>query len=149
MTEQLWILLMMAGAALLLIAIALILFTPPRPAVPAEGPVRFAVRPFKDQLPDPDHMYLGDALARDTANSLLRYDRIEAEPSDGPARFVLEGIVRKKDKRLAVHMLVTSDGREYWKTAFETGVDDLQAARDKAVDALARRMKLVSKQSKT
>lgn len=145
MSEQLWILLMMGGAALLLAVIALIMFTPPRPAVPAEGPVRFVVRPFKDQLPDPDHMYLGDAFARDTAQSLLRYERIEAETGDGPARFVLEGVVRKKEQRLAVQMTVSSDGREYWRSAFEADVDGLQAARDKAVDALARRMKLPAK----
>jgi TolB-like protein len=148
MSEQLWILVVMGGAALLLAVIALIMFTPPRPSVPAEGPVRFAVRPFKDQLPDPDHMYLGDALARDTALSLMRYERIEAEAGEAPARFVLDGVVRKKDQRLAVQMSVSSDGREYWRKTFETSVDGLQASRDKAIDALAHRMKLPAKTPK-
>lgn len=142
MDEQLWILAGMAGTILVLALTALVIFTPPRPTVPAEGPILMSVKPFNDLDPDPNQIYLGDGIARDVVSSLHRYERIEAAVSDEQARFVLSGTVRKTGTRIAVQMQVASDGRRYWRNAFEVKAEDLAKAQTKSVDALARRMRL-------
>lgn len=142
MPDQISILVIMAGVAVLLALIALILFTPPRPAVPTEGPIHIAIAPFKDLEPDPAHTDLGDRMASTCARSLDRYGRAEATVSDAPARFVMRGTVRRKGPRLAARMTVTSDGRYYWSRSFDVKEADAEGATTKAIDALARQMKL-------
>lgn len=142
MDEQLWILASMAGTIAVLALVALVLFTPPRPSVPDEGPILMSVRPFNDLDPDPNQIYLGDGIARDLVSSLHRYERIEAAVGDGAARFVMTGSVKKTGSRIAVQMQVASDGRRYWRTGFDVKAEDLAKAQSKAVDALTRRMKL-------
>jgi TolB-like protein len=142
MSDELWILVTMAGMIALLAMVALVMFAPPRPSVPADGPIRIAVKPFEDIEPDPEQIYLGDSLARGFAQSLERYARFEGSVGDGPARFHLTGKVRKKGTRLAVQTQVTSDGRLFWSHAFDVKEDDRATATAKAVDALAHRMKV-------
>jgi TolB-like protein len=143
--DELWILIIMAGVILLLGLTALIMFAPPPPSVPPEGPIRFSVKPFQDLEPDPAQLYLGDGLARSIVQSLDRYGRVEASVGDAPSRFLVSGKVRKKGTRLAVQAKVTSDGRAYWAHSFDVKEEDGAAATAKAVDALARKMKLTLK----
>ena len=145
MDEQLWILVGLAGAIAVLSLIALILFTPPRPSVPQEGPIRFSVRPFTDLAPDPQHMYLGDGVARDMVALLENYQRIEATVDEAPARFVLQGAVKRTGPNLSMKIEVTSDGRRYWKGAYDAQMKDVPKAQSKAIAALAKRMKLPPK----
>jgi TolB-like protein len=145
MTDELWILVVMAGIAALLALIALAMFAPKAPAVPPEGPIRFTVRPFRDLEPQPEHLYLGDAMARSFVQSLERYDRFEASVGDGPARFVVTGSVKKTGPRLGVRAEVSSDGRTYWRQSFDVKEEDRAVATARAVDALARKMKVALK----
>jgi TolB-like protein len=145
MSEELWILAIMAGTIVLLALIATIMFAPPAPSVPAEGPIRFSVKPFEDLEPDPGQLFLGDALARGFAQSLERYARVEASTGDAPARFTLSGRVRKKGPRLAVQAVATSNGRRYWSTSFDVKEEDRMKATEKAAAALARKMKVALK----
>lgn len=142
MTDELWILVVMAGVILLLALVALIMFAPPAPSVPAEGPIRFAVKPFKDLEPDPEQLYLGDAMARAFVQSLERYDRFEAAVGDAPSRFTVTGTVRKKGTRMAVQTQVSSDGRQYWTYSFDVKDDERATGAARAVDALAKKMKV-------
>jgi TolB-like protein len=145
MTDELWILVWMAGVASVLALTAWIMFAPQRPSVPPDGPIRFAVKPFKDLEPDPEQLYLGDALARAFVQSLEKYQRFEASVGDGPARFTITGAVRKKGPRLAVTAEVSSDGRRYWTTSFDTKDEDKGSAIDRAAAALAKKMKTAPK----
>lgn len=142
MTDQIWILVIMAGIAVLLALVALILFTPPRPAVPSEGPVQISVAPFKDLEPDPANMYMGDNLAAAFVQSLSRYGRIDASVSEEPNRFVAKGDIRKSGQRFAVQVTVTSGGRHFWRRRLTVKETEAAAAVTKAADALARQMRL-------
>jgi TolB-like protein len=147
MIEQAWDLGGMAGAIAVLALVAWIVFTPPRPSIPAEGPVRIAVRPFQDLAPDPEFLHLGDKLAREMVALLQQYDRIEAAVGEEPARFVMEGAVRKTGPRIAMSLEVTSGGRRYWRNAYDTPMKDVPKAQAKAVEALAKAMKLAPKKA--
>lgn len=145
MPDQISILVIMAGVVVLLALIALVLFTPPRPAVPAEGPIQIAIAPFKDLEPDPAQADLGDRMAQTCAKALDRYGRTEPMVGDAQARFVLRGSVRRKGPRVAARMTVTSGDRFFWSRAFDVIEADADGATAKAMDALARQMKLALK----
>ncbi|HAH09605.1 MAG TPA: hypothetical protein DCL54_15965 [Alphaproteobacteria bacterium] len=145
MLEQGIILAAMLGTILVLSLIAWWLFRAPRPKVPDEGPIRIAVRPIRDLQPDPQHLYLGDGMARDLVAALQRYDRVEAHVSEGPARFVLDGSVKITGPRLAMALNVTSYDRQFWKGGGDALLKDVPALQQKTIDSLARTLKVAAK----
>jgi TolB-like protein len=145
MPDEIGILLVMAGVIVLLALIALIMFAPQAPSVPKEGPIRFAVKPFTDLEPDPQQLYLGDGIARAFVQALDRYQRFEAAVGDAPSRFQITGTIRKKGPRVMVQTLVSSEGRRYWTHAFDVEEENRAAGAAKAVDALAKKMKVALK----
>jgi TolB-like protein len=145
MTDELWILAIMAGTIVILALIAMIMFTPPAPEIPPDGPIRFSVKPFADSEPDPSQLFLGDALAREFTQSLERYARFETPAGDTPARFVVTGRVRKKGTQVTVRAQAEADGRRYWSTSFNVKDEDRTAAIQKAAASLARKMKATLK----
>jgi TolB-like protein len=145
MIEQAWIMGGMTAAIVVLSLAALYLFSPPRPSVPEIGPVRFSVRPLNDLAPDPAHLYLGDGIARDLAALLQRFERVEAAVGEEPARFVMEGTVRKQGPRLTMHLYVNSGKRGMWRGAYDAALKDVPRIEEQAVASLARSMRLFLK----
>lgn len=143
--EQLWVLGGIGGVIFILTLIAVILFSPPRPAVPSEGVIRIVVRPLADLAPDPAHLYLGDQLARELSALLQRYQRVEASVGEDAARFVLEGSVRKQGPRLTLQLFLTSGGRGMWKGTYDSALKDVPQTEERAIAALAKSMKLVTR----
>jgi TolB-like protein len=104
------------------------------------------VKPFSDLEPDPAQVSLGDDIAREFEKSLARYARFDTGPSDGLTPFVLTGQTqKKKGPKRTIRAQVTWDGRQYWSTAFAAKDENRAAATAKAVDALAKKMKVALK----
>lgn len=140
--DQLWIL---AGMALVVLVLAFVVRQlmrgKPEP-LPESGPLRLLVRPLKELRPDPNHLYLGNTIARELTASLKKFERIEPSLGDALSSLSIEGTVRKTGPRLVINIRLLSGRHALWTGTYDGAINDLAHMEGEIVSNVARALRV-------
>jgi serine/threonine-protein kinase len=132
-----------------------------RPASARKGPPSVAVLPFVDMSPAKDQEYLGDGIAEELINALVRVRGLQVVARTSAFAFkganvdvreigrrldvdtVLEGSVRTSGNRLRVtaQLISVADGFHLWSERFDRELVDVFAIQDEISLALVAKLK--------
>ena len=145
--DQLWIL---AGLALVVLILAFVVRQlmrgKPEP-LPESGPLRLLVRPLKELRPDPNHLYLGNTIARELTASLKKFERLEPSLGDALSSLSIEGTVRKTGPRLVINISLLSGRHPLWTGTYDGAINDLAHMEGEIVSNVARALRVAPRKS--
>jgi TolB-like protein len=145
--DQLWVL---AGLGFVALVLALIVrqLARGRPEpLPANGPLRLLIRPLKELKPDPNHLYLGNTIARELSVALKGFDRMEPAVGDAASGLSIDGTVRKTGPRLLINIRLLSGRHPLWTGTYDGAINDLARMEGEIVSNVARVLKLVARKA--
>jgi TolB-like protein len=143
--EQIWIL---AGLGFVAFVLALLVRQlargKPEP-LPENGPLRLLIRPLKELRPDPNHLYLGNTIARELSVALKNFERMEASVGDAASGLSIDGTVRKTGPRLLITIRLLSGRHPLWTGTYDGAINDLARMEGEIVSNVARALNLVAR----
>ncbi len=127
------------------------------------GPVSIAVLPFANLSPDPDNEYFSDGIAEEITNALAKVKAVRVTARTSAFQFkgkrrdvreigrelgvatVLEGSVRKADRRLriTVQLVSVDDGCHLWSERFDRELEDVFAIQDEIAQSVVQALRVV------
>jgi TolB-like protein/Tfp pilus assembly protein PilF len=127
------------------------------------GPVSTAVLPFVNLSPDPDNEYFSDGIAEEITSALAKVRAMRVAARTSAFQFkgkrldvreigrelgvdtVLEGSVRKADRRLriTVQLVSVDDGCHLWSERFDRELEDVFAMQDEIAQSVVQALRVV------
>jgi len=145
--EQIWVLAGLGFVALVLALVVRQLARGKPEPLPETGPLRLLIRPLRELRPDPNHLYLGNTIARELSVALKNFERMEATVGDAAAGLSIDGTVRKTGPRLLITIRLLSGRHPLWTGAYDGAINDLGRMEGEIVSNVARALKLVPRKS--
>jgi TolB-like protein len=145
--EQLWVLAGLGFVALVLLLVVRHLARGKPEPLPATGPLRLLIRPLKELRPDPNHLYLGNTIARELSVALKGFDRMEPSVGDAASGLSIDGTVRKTGPRLLITIRLLSGRHPLWTGTYDGAINDLARMEGEIVSNVARALKLVARKA--
>ena len=143
--DQIWVL---AGLGLLALVLGLLVRQLARgkpDPLPDTGPLRLLVRPLRELRPDPNHLYLGNTIARELSVSLKGFERMEPSVGEAAAGLSIDGTVRKTGPRLLINIRLLSGRHPLWTGTYDGAINDLARMEGEIVSNVARVLKLAAR----
>lgn len=145
--DQIWVL---AGLGLVALVLALLVRQlargKPEP-LPENGPLRLLVRPLRELRPDPNHLYLGNTIARELSVALKGYERMESSVGESASGLSIDGTVRKTGPRLLINIRLLSGRHPLWAGTYDGAINDLARMEGEIVSNVARALKLTARKA--
>lgn len=145
--EQLWVLAGLGLVALVLTLVVRHLMRGKPEPLPETGPLRLLVRPLKELRPDPNHLYLGNAISREITATLKGFERLEPSLGDALSSLSIDGTVRKTGPRLVIHIRLLSGRHPLWTGTYDGAINDLAHMEAEIVANVARALKVQQKKA--
>ena len=139
---------------------------PPLPATTSEAPVpkhSIAVLPFSDMSAERDQAYLGDGVAEEILNALVKVTPLKVSGRTSSFSFkgrdltvseigaalnvayLLEGSVRKQGEkvRITAQLIQTSDGFHVWSDAYDGALTDIFDLQDSIARSIVSELEVL------
>lgn len=145
--EQMWVLAGLGFVALVLAVVVRQLARGKPAPLPDTGPLRLLIRPLKELRPDPNHLYLGNTIARELTVALKGFERMEPMVGDAASGLSIDGTVRKTGPRLLINIRLLSGRHPLWTGTYDGAINDLARMEGEIVANVARALKLVARKA--